>query len=593
MSKHSSERNAYLISRSFRSFLLASILTGIVSQVCSLTDAVLVSNLVDSKGLSAMNYIMPVNSLMYAIIMILTSGAGILAARELGSQNSRRALNIFYVALTSALILIVSIAVCISVFMPQVMGFICTDAAIAPLVEDYLKVYLLVYPIEAISAVLFRYVKVDGAPQMVTRVVILSSVLNIVFDLLFISVFHLGIAGSAWGTVCSYTISELCFLPYLRKNNALGNYVPRGHDYNSMLGHNVTMGTPNALTDGLLALVVFLINEAVMKAQGTDGMFIWSMILRISTLTTMLLWGFCEVNNSVGGVMMGERDYSGLRLLATKSLRFIVIGVVCLIAILCLFADYLPVMFGNDEPAVRQACVAPLRIAFSFLLPYVCLRFMCVLLAQQGRILMSIVFSSLTILAMAGGVLLVGAFSEEHIWWGFPMLTYPLLGVLLLVIYVLHKRNQQLSAFALLPLYPDEVSVQYSVEYTNESVEQALKDVTFFVELCEVPDAVSNRVRICCSELLENLLAYSKDNGEGHTFEVCVIDNEKHIEVRVKDGGHPFDPTLSAKALEESIGEEPAHLGLTLVNSLCSSLSYKYMFGLNVTIMKFDKESTL
>lgn len=584
MSTPTRERTDYLISRSFRSFLLASILTGIVSQVCSLTDAVLVSNLVDSNGLSAMNYLMPINSLMYAIIMILTSGAGVLAARELGSQNTRRALNIFYVAITSALVLIVAISVGIYIFLPEVMGLLCTDAVIAPLVEDYLKVFLLVYPIEAISAVLFRYVKVDGAPQIVTRVVILSSVLNILFDLLFISVFDMGIAGSAWGTVCSYTISELCFLPYLRRSRALGNYMPQRHDYNRMLGANIMMGTPNALRDGLLALVVFLVNDAMMQAQGADGVFVWSIVMRIIMLTSMLMWGFCEVNYSVGGVMMGERDYSGRRMLAHKSFRFMLAGTLGLTLLLIMVSRYLPVAFGNSDAALCEASVWPLCIAFSILLPYVCVMFFSTLL----NVSLNILFSSLMTLSMAGGVVIMAWLSPEHIWWGFPLLSYPLLGVLLLTMYLKHRRNRQLSAFALLPLLPDDVSAHFSVEYTREAVDRALTDVDLFVELCEVSSLVSNRVRVCCTELLENLLDYSKDRGEGHTFEVRVIDNERDIEVRIKDAGRPFDPTLSASEME-CIDMEPKHLGLTLVNKLSSSLSYKYMFGLNVTVLKFDK----
>lgn len=584
MTTQTRERTDYLISRSFRSFLLASILTGIVSQVCSLTDAVLVSNLVDNNGLSAMNYLMPVNSLMYAIIMVLTSGAGVLAARELGSLNTRRALNIFYVAISSALALILAIAVGVYIFLPEVLSLLCNDATIAPLVEEYLRIYLLVYPIEAISAVLFRYVKVDGAPQIVTRVVILSSVLNILFDLLFIAVFDMGIAGSAWGTVCSYTISELCFLPYLRKSQALGNYLPHRQDYNQMLGANVTLGTPNALKDGLLALVVFLVNDAMMQAQGADGVFIWSIVMRIIMLTSMLMWGFCEVNYSVGGVMMGERDYSGRRMLAHKSFRFMVGGTLGLTLLLMIVSRYLPIAFGNNDASLCEASVMPLCIAFSFLLPYVIVMFFCTLV----NVVLDTVFSSLMTFSMAGGVLIMLYLSPENIWWGFPLLSYPLLGLMLLTMYLQHRRNRQLSVFGLLPLLPDVVSVHFSVEYTQKAVTQAMKDVDFFVEVCEVSSLVSNRVSVCCTELLENLLEYSKDKGEGHAFEVRVIDNERDIEVRIKDAGRPFDPTLSASEMDD-ISVEPKHLGLTLVNKLSSSLSYKYMFGLNVTVMKFDK----
>ena len=55
----------------------------------------------------------------------------------------------------------------------------------------------------------------------------------------------------------------------------------------------------------------------------------------------------------------------------------------------------------------------------------------------------------------------------------------------------------------------------------------------------------------------------------------------------ISDGGKPFNPLLAGKMADPNIGREGCeHLGLRLVNNIVENISYKYMYGLNIVLIK-------
>ena len=55
----------------------------------------------------------------------------------------------------------------------------------------------------------------------------------------------------------------------------------------------------------------------------------------------------------------------------------------------------------------------------------------------------------------------------------------------------------------------------------------------------------------------------------------------------ISDGGKPFNPLLAGKMADHNIGREGCeHLGLRLVNNIVENISYKYMYGLNIVLIK-------
>lgn len=112
-----------------------------------------------------------------------------------------------------------------------------------------------------------------------------------------------------------------------------------------------------------------------------------------------------------------------------------------------------------------------------------------------------------------------------------------------------------------------------------------------FTEISELDSATANKVMLCCEELMYNLVQFGTDKDKDRNFDIHLSDLEDRFEVRIKDAGKPFNPVIkfdktAAQAYKDG---ESMQLGLHIVNKMCDEIGHKFMFGLNVTTLSFQK----
>ena len=96
-----------------------------------------------------------------------------------------------------------------------------------------------------------------------------------------------------------------------------------------------------------------------------------------------------------------------------------------------------------------------------------------------------------------------------------------------------------------------------------------------------------NQRNLCCEELMTNIAKHSYGHVVHHSFDVHIYSDDEGTCVALKDCGKPFNPLLAGKMADPNIGREGCeHLGLRLVNNIVENISYKYMYGLNIVLIK-------
>lgn len=586
--------NSYIVSKAFGTFLFASILTGLAKQLRVIADSVIVSNFVDPNALSAINLYYPLETLFIAIVASIIFGSSIHAAVEVGRQNAQKVSEYFSSALLVALP-VMGILVAVSyLFFPQVISLLADDGEplLCSLTGDYAFVMLLNFVPFTFIYLLQTFISIDGRPGLVTKSIIVSLVLNVLLDLLFTAVIPLGIAGAAWATVISNLVGLTVLLPYVLKGKSTFKFTfPR--KALGLVCSSLKQGIPLCIGDVLLAILVFVLNQMVLDYQGPSGAYLFAIMMQIIFFGGNLLEGVGDLNNSIGGVLLGERDYSGLRTLVHRSCSVVFIFGIALTALTLLWPEGVVKLFGDAEEGIAAGYADDLRIISLFIIPYLLFIF-----NTDVHILVKKEFLSSFFLFLQFGMMIAVPWifvkwAGEYFWWSFPILTIVLLVLQLTVAFVVHFRTQTRSMVCLLPMLPDEVGVNFSVKYTEESVQENLEKIRKFLAICELKPVEENRIMLCCEELAYNIFKYSEDKDSSHFFDIRITDMEKSMEVRFKDAGRPFDPICKSEKLaaESLAAGEDVHLGLQLVNKLCRHMSHKYMFGLNVTVLQFDIRS--
>ena len=96
-----------------------------------------------------------------------------------------------------------------------------------------------------------------------------------------------------------------------------------------------------------------------------------------------------------------------------------------------------------------------------------------------------------------------------------------------------------------------------------------------------------NQRNLCCEELMTNIAKHSHGHVVHHSFDVHIYSDDEGTCVALKDCGKPFNPLRAGKMADPNIGREGCeHLGLRLVNNIVENISYKYMYGLNIVLIK-------
>lgn len=201
--------HAFIISRGFKNYFLYSLLFTITEQLCIVVDMILVGNFVNTDAFSALNLVVPVESIVIGLIMLSTGGAGIIASRRIGNQDFEGAFG----SLSTAAIFVFAVFSLLSAlslfFLPDIVMLLCPDSTLSVYVYDYLGIYFISLIPIGLYYVMILLLNVDGKPAIVLWTVISASALDIVLDVVFMKYMGMGVKGVALAGAISYTVPLL------------------------------------------------------------------------------------------------------------------------------------------------------------------------------------------------------------------------------------------------------------------------------------------------------------------------------------------------------------------------------------------------
>ena len=583
------KKKDYLIAKALHKFMWASILASVASQIAMTTDAIVVSQFIGPEAISAINLTMPVVIFFNFLMMLFGMGGSVLVAKSLGERDAQTTNNVFTSTLIGLVVVGVFFSALLLIFSPQVASFITNDTPVVyTLSLRYLRIMLLGTTITILFMTITNFIKTDGNPQLVMKAVLVSSLVNLIFDILFIAVLKTGIEGSAWASIIgSVTALLLCSRHFQSANNSYHWQVELKRCHQFIL-QGVKMGFPMGINTLLLGISTYAINSIILSHLGADGIFAWAVCFQLFVIQQMVLGGIATAIYSIGGLLIGEKDIVGLRLLTNKVMKYVCLSLLAFTLFVLITPESIGWLFASKQIQSEGMLYSALRIYALLLIPYavaVVYRILYQILGYWG---LSVTMS---IVQMGSMILFVGLLAwirPEWLWWGFPISGLFLLVVYLVTTLVIHHQNPDAEVMTLIPQAADAQSLNFSVRYQNEDVQQALENISTFLETCDIEPATSFQINLCCEELMYNIVTYAVNKDvDKHLFDVHIVCHEETVSVLIKDDGKPFNPILKTV----SFNEDGDGLGLALVNTM-ADIKYKFMYNQNVVFLTFKREVT-
>lgn len=217
------------IMKSLLLFMVPIMLSNAFQQLYNAADTAIIGNYLGENSLAAVGACSSIFELFVGFSLSLGGGFGIVTARSYGSGDYKKLKQTVAGALVIGLFTTILITILSTAFLRPLLAVINTPEEIFEESYTYIRLIALCISVTFAYNLLSGLLRAIGNSMMPLVFLIFSSVLNVVLDIMFISTFHMGIAGAAIATVISQAISVvLCFLYILKRTPIL---IPSREDF--------------------------------------------------------------------------------------------------------------------------------------------------------------------------------------------------------------------------------------------------------------------------------------------------------------------------------------------------------------------------
>ncbi len=244
-------------------FTIPIALSSILQQLFNAADTSIVGYFGNADALAAVG----TNGEIVALIVTLSSGlaigANILIANQIG-QN--RLDNISEIVQTSVVLAVLAgviglmIGECIT---SPLLKLIQTPQEIFSAAESYLRIYLTGYPFLLLYDFGASVLRARGDSRYPFIALMLSGIVNVLLNLLFVVVFHLDVAGVAIATDVSTAFSALMVIQRLRKDEMFRLSFRRLHIHWKYVAEILKMGVPSAIQGAVFCFANIFVQASV------------------------------------------------------------------------------------------------------------------------------------------------------------------------------------------------------------------------------------------------------------------------------------------------------------------------------------------
>lgn len=404
-------------------FALPMIAGNLLQQLYNVADTLIVGRALGRNALAAVGSAYTLMTFLTSVFLGLSMGAGALFSICLGKQDkpSLRSAVAHALGLILGVTLLLNAAVYL--FLDEILLFLQIPAELAADMRTYLLIIfagLLATSVYNFFACLLRAVGNSVAPLWFLGI---SALLNIGLDLLFVLVFHWGIAGAAAATVFSQYVSGVGLLAYtfLRCREFLPSRAElrfRREILRELLDLSMlTCAQQSAMNFGILLI------QRLVDSFGPITMAAFAAAVKIDTFAYLPVQDFGNAFSTFVAQNFGagrtERLRRGFRQALLLSAGFSVV----LSALVCIFAHPLMHIFVQaGETEVLAAGVRYLRVEGAFYAGIGCLFLLYGFYRAVKRPGMSVVLTVLSLgTRVALAYALAGTLGEVGIWAAIPI----------------------------------------------------------------------------------------------------------------------------------------------------------------------------
>ena len=246
------------------SYTIPIILTSVLQLLFNAADLVVVGQYCGSVSVAAVGATGSLTSLMITLFIGLSTGAGVTVAYALGSGENKAVQATVHTAVPMALISGLILTLVGVLFCEDFLRMMSTPENVLRLSAVYMRIYFAGIIFNMIYNFCAAILRAAGDTKSPLIFLATAGVINVVANLVFVTVFHMDVAGVALATVISQGISAvLVVMTLMRRSDACKLELKKMRICKQQLLRILRIGMPAGIQNSLFAISTVIIQSSV------------------------------------------------------------------------------------------------------------------------------------------------------------------------------------------------------------------------------------------------------------------------------------------------------------------------------------------
>lgn len=280
------------IQKKFVKYVSQNVLGMIGISLYILADTFFISIAEGANGITALNLVLPVYNLIFAIGAMMGVGSAI-RFKVLRAKGEAQAEEYFSNAICWAFLIGVVFIIAGLAVPGQIVGLLGGDATIQAVGATYTRIFMLFTPFFMWNHICNAFVRNDGNPTIAMAATLFSSLFNIVMDYVLMFLLQMGMAGAALATAISPIVGiGICCIHFLSKKNTVKFKwrVPSG----KKLFQACQLGVSAFIGEFASGVTTIVFNMLILGLAGNIGVAAYGVIANTSLVAISVFNGISQ-----------------------------------------------------------------------------------------------------------------------------------------------------------------------------------------------------------------------------------------------------------------------------------------------------------
>nr|WP_268871950.1 MATE family efflux transporter [Liquorilactobacillus uvarum] len=262
------------------------LLSGLLQQLYNFSDIMIVGQLMGKNAVAAIGSTTSLVSFILGFAQGATAGMGLLVATSFGSRNPQQVNRRFGVSAVLISIIAITLTFLGVLLADEILKLLGTPTNIIVPAQTYIRIIFAGIPISLTFNFLSNMLRSIGNSRTPLIFLGISSLINIIFNFVFILFFHWGIAGSALATVFAQFVSAALCVYHIYRHVPLLYWHKPLHLTFKEIKIQLSAGIPMGLQFSIIAIGSILVQRSL-NQLGTEVIAAFSVASKIDQISML------------------------------------------------------------------------------------------------------------------------------------------------------------------------------------------------------------------------------------------------------------------------------------------------------------------